>query len=270
MKYPALSYGVTHRYPWVWPVLGRSGLTQDYPELFRVAHRLVGSVRHVLSHPRWWRSRKVYSHTTVVWSTGWTVNVYAVSRLRRRSRREPRLRERRRPRRSIYAASTQWWRRPSRRMNHVTLPGLWHRLVRVVRQRRKYLTITGATWWATEVTRQVGHPVRWRWIHLRQPIHGGASTFLAVVRYGLRGRGLRGMAGVVRPLLRSTQRAPRVVGACIRCAGRFGRKQRAEHKVYRWGQLSRSGVGAPVEQARLTIPLRFGMVAVTLTINLAG
>lgn len=251
--------------------MGRSGLVHDYPRFFRVAHHLVGGVRRVLSHPRWWRSHKVYSHTTVVWSAGWTVNVYVVGRPRRRRPRRVTPPVRRRPWRTTPGGHPRWWRRPlGKAPRGEELPGLWHRLVRVVRRRRGYLLAAGAATWAAEATTRLGHPVRWRWCRLRNSYQGGVLTLLAAVRYSLRGRGYRGMAGVVRPLLRATRRAPHAVGASIRCAGRFGRKQRAEYKVYGWGRLTRSGVGAPVEQSRLTLPLKFGVVAVTLTVSFAG
>lgn len=223
----------------------------------------------MLSHPRWWRSRKVYSHTTVVWSGGWVVNVYVVSRTRRGRRR--RVHPRRvRPWRAAPVVADHWWRRPPGRPATVEFPGLWHRLVRVVRRRRGYLTVGAAHAWGAAAAAGLGHPVRWRWCRFRNFHNGGAHTFLAVVRYALRGRGYRGIAGVVRPLLRVTRRAPYAGGASVRCAGRFGRKQRAEYKVHGWGRLTRSGVGAPVEEARLLLPLKFGVVGVTLTVSFAG
>lgn len=232
-----------------------------------MAHRLVGGVRRMVSHPRWWRSRKVYSHTTVVWSHGWMVNVYVVARPRWGRPRTWRLRPRRRPRRRLTPRCT-WWRRRPRVPRTGVAPGLWNRLVLAFHKRRRYLTVGAAQWWSTEMTRQVGHPVGWRWIRLR-PHTGGATTLLAVVRYNLRGRGFRGAAGVIRPLVRAAARTGRVLGGSIRCAGRFTRKQRADYKVHRWGHLLRSGVGAHVEEARLVLPLKFGAVAVTLTLRFA-
>jgi ribosomal protein S3 len=63
---------------------------------------------------------------------------------------------------------------------------------------------------------------------------------------------------------------PGVVGARVRCHGRFTRRQRADRATHKWGRLGRTHLGARVEDARTGAALRFGAVGVTLLVNYGG
>jgi ribosomal protein S3 len=88
--------------------------------------------------------------------------------------------------------------------------------------------------------------------------------------YRLRGRFERRTKSVALPLLRLTQKMPGVVGARVRCHGRFTRRQRADRATHKWGRLGRTHLGARVEDARTGAALRFGAVGVTLLVNYGG
>jgi hypothetical protein len=121
-----------------------------------------------------------------------------------------------------------------------------------------------ATRWARS------RPAGWVWCRLPGLFEGNLDTLVAHLVYRLRGRFERRTKSVALPLLRLTQKMPGVVGARVRCHGRFTRRQRADRSTHKWGRLGRTHLGARVEDARATTALRFGAVGVTLLVNYGG
>ena len=186
------------------------------------------------------RSKCLLSHVRPGWSpAGWITRVWYVD-ARRRTRPVRRRRRRR------------------------------HRRVRPRRPWRR-----GRPAWAARTRRITWLAGEWRlggWIWVRLPALrvGNADTLAAHVGYRLRGRHARRIRGVALPVLRLTQRMPGVVGARVRCAGRFTRRQRADRAIHRWGRVGRADRTARVEDRGVTAALRFGAVGVTVTVAYRG
>lgn len=106
---------------------------------------------------------------------------------------------------------------------------------------------------------------QWCWIKLGRPRYLGVPTLLARMRYRLRGRIEMRARRVALPLLKGALRLRGVIGAEVRCHGRFSRRQRASHDVFRAGRLGQ--LSNPREVGFATVPLRFGAVGVTLTVS---
>jgi ribosomal protein S3 len=96
---------------------------------------------------------------------------------------------------------------------------------------------------------------------------GNLDTLVAHLVYRLAGRYERRTKSVALPVLRLTQKMPGVVGASVRCHGRFTRRQRADAAVHAWGRLGRGDRSARVVDARTGVALRFGAVGVTVVVN---
>jgi ribosomal protein S3 len=105
------------------------------------------------------------------------------------------------------------------------------------------------------------------WVRLPGLFEGNLDTLVAHLVYRLRGRFERRTKSVALPVLRLTQKMPGVVGARVRCHGRFTRRQRADRSVHKWGRLGRTHRAARVEDARAGVALRFGAVGVTVLVN---
>jgi hypothetical protein len=237
--------GWTHR----WPVTRPGDYPAGYVGAARAAARAAG---YFYLNRGWRRSGCLLSHLRAGWTpTGWVVRVWYLDRRRksrplrrrrrpRRVRRRPRRRWRgRRPRWAVRTRRTGWIRRHRRTAWPATLAG-------------------------------VTPPDRWIWVRLRGVRLGNADTIAAHVGYRLRGRHARRIRGVALPILRLTQKIPGVVGARVRCAGRFTRRQRADRAVHRWGRVGRADRTVRVEDRGVSTALRFGRVGVTVTVAYAG
>lgn len=139
--------------------------------------------------------------------------------------------------------------------------GKWARLMRMRRHQRRGPLLEIAQTWGTP------RGGTWCWIRLGRPGYLGVATLLARMRYRLRGRIEMRARRVALPLLRSALRLRGAIGAEVRCHGRFSRRQRASHDVFRAGRLGRTQVATPREVGFATVPLRFGAVGVTLTVS---
>jgi len=139
-----------------------------------------------------------------------------------------------------------------------------NRLVRVVRAGRGYALGGGARVW--------GIPLGTVWVWTRLPgvFQGNLETLLSHVGYRLAGRGERRVKQVVLPLLGLTRRTPGVVGASVRVAGRFGRRQRADRARYSWGRPGRTHLGTFLADGTSEATLRFGRVGLKLAVNYGG
>ena len=110
----------------------------------------------------------------------------------------------------------------------------------------------------------------WCWVRLNRPRYLGVATLLARMKYRLRGRIEMKARRVALPLIRGALRLRGVMGVEVRCNGRFSRRQRASHDVFRVGKLGRTQVATSQEVGFATVPLRFGAVGVTLTLSYAN
>jgi hypothetical protein len=139
--------------------------------------------------------------------------------------------------------------------------GKWARLLRMRRHRRHGPLLEMAQLWSAP------RGGTWCWIKLGRPSYLGVATLLARMKYRLRGRIEMRARRVALPLLRGALRLRGAIGVEVRCHGRFTRRQRATHNVYRAGRLGRTQVSTPQEVGFATVPLRFGAVGVTLTVS---
>lgn len=139
--------------------------------------------------------------------------------------------------------------------------GKWARVIRMCRHRKRGPLLEMAQLWGAP------RGGTWCWIRLARPRYLGVATLLARMKYRLRGRIEMRARRVALPLLRGALRLRGVVGAEVRCHGRFSRRQRASHDVFRAGKLGRTQVSTPREVGFATVPLRFGAVGITLTVS---
>jgi hypothetical protein len=145
----------------------------------------------------------------------------------------------------------------------------WISLLWRVNRRRYLRRLSAITLWSSQKAAVYGVPLTWRW--KRIPKICSVNTVLALVAYRLRGRFTRRINLMAKPLLRLAKKVPGVRGIHLRCAGRFTRQERADHKVYRWGKsLGRSDMGQPLQSGRWAVPLKFGTVSLTLTMSLSS
>ena len=138
-----------------------------------------------------------------------------------------------------------------------------HRVARFVHHRET----AAAAGWSHDRAATLGGPVVWQWCPLDTPHHGGVGLVQAALRYRLRGRYQRRIKTVVYPLMARLRRTPGVVGAQVRCCGRFTRSQRATRARYGWGRLGLGDPSQRVATAFVTVALRFGSVGVTVVVN---
>ena len=171
--------------------------------------------------------------------------------------------------------------RPRRGPRH---PVGWRRWTRPGRPRREEIyrlghqTPRGAPRWGRVVlarggrfapwgeTARVWRTTRWVWCRIPTLRVGTLETLMNHLSYRIRGRFERRIRSVALPLLGTTRRVSGVVGAHLRCSGRFTRRPRGETQTFKWGVLQRGTPTTRVEQSFLTVPLRFGAVGVTLTV----
>lgn len=242
---------------------GSSNWRVDYPGGYsrgEIAAAAVGG--YFFLNPGWAKSGFLFSHVRVTWGvSGWTTKVYFVGRTRRV---RPPLGWTRwvrpgRPRRGEVHVVSRRDPRRSRRGPRVPpggVPPPWGRAV----------TARGGKFAPWGETARVWRGTKWVWCRIPTLRVGTLETLMNHLSYRIRGRFERRIRGVALPLLGTTRRVLGAVGAHLRCSGRFTRRPRGEAQTFKWGVLRRGTPTARVEQAFLTVPLRFGAVGVTLTV----
>ena len=238
----------------MWPL--NSASTPEYAVGVKVSRTLTQEAQgYFFLNSGWRRTRGIFSHAAPQWGQGtWRVQVWFLGGVRRRRgyrrRRTLRVvRRRRRPRRSRPVGG---------------YPGKWGRSLLLRGWRRRGLSLGAAVW---------GHPrgAMWGWVRLpRGRLYTPPAGLLARIRYRLgSGRVEVRSRRVGLPLLRGALRLGGVVGAEVRCAGRFSRRQRATQETWRAGYLCRNHSGVTRVTEFATLALRFGAVGVTLTVSFA-
>jgi len=144
----------------------------------------------------------------------------------------------------------------------------WLNLVWRIRHRRQLRRLNAVRLWCNQKSLFYGVPLHLKWKRLAKVC--SVNTVLALMVYRLRGRFTRRVNLMARPLMQLTKRIPGIKGLHLRCAGRFTRHERADHKVFKWGVLGRSDLGQPLQQGRWVVPLKFGTVSLTLTVSLTS
>jgi len=177
---------------------------------------------------------------------------------------------------SVWAQRFIW----SRRKNQLNLTDIivqntrlsqrkrWLSLVWRVRHRRQLCRLNAVRFWCNQKSLFYGVPLHLQWKRLARVC--SVNTVLALMIYRLRGRFTRRVNLMARPLIQLTKRIPGIRGLHLRCAGRFTRHERADHKVFKWGVLGRSDLGQPLQQGRWVLPLKFGTVSLSLTVSLSS
>jgi len=239
----------------MWPV--SSAPTPEYAVGVKTSRLLEEEARgYFFLNPGWRRTRGIFSHVSSTWGAGtWRVQVWFLGGPRRRRRWTSRrrslrvVRRRRRPRRSIPVGK---------------YPGKWGRSLLLRGWRRRGLS-TGAVIWGTP------RGATWGWVRLpRGRAYTPPAGLLARIRYRLgSGRVEVRARRVGLPLLRGALRLGGAVGAEVRCAGRFSRRQRATQETWRAGYLGRNNSAVTRVTEFATLALRFGAVGVTLTVSFA-
>lgn len=240
----------------MWPLTPH---TRDYGVNFKSSRTLSGEARgYFFLNPGWRRSRGLFSHVQTLWSSkGWKVQVWFLSGPRRRrwGRRWPRTRLLRQHRR----------RRRPRRARPTLYPGKWSRCVSLVGWKRRGVSVGAHAWGLSR------GGVQWGWVRLpRGRRYTPPVGLLARLRYRLgTGRIEVRSRRVGLPLLRGALRLGGVVGAQVRCCGRFSRRQRATQETFRAGYLGKGTTRVTQVTEFTTLALRFGAVGVTLTVSFA-
>lgn len=238
----------------MWPLTPH---TRDYGVSFKSSRTLSAEARgYFFLNPGWRRSRGLFSHVQTLWSSkGWNVQVWFLGGPRannprgwsRRGLRQ--LRRRRRPRRG----------RPT------LYPGKWSRCLSLEGWKRRGVSVGAQAW---------GSPrggAQWGWVRLpKGQKYSTPAGLLARLRYRLgTGRIEVRSRRVGLPLLRGALRLGGVVGAEVRCCGRFSRRQRATQETFRAGYLGKGTARVTQVTEFTTLALRFGAVGVTLTVSFA-
>lgn len=144
----------------------------------------------------------------------------------------------------------------------------WLNFLWRIRYRRQLRRLNAVRLWCNHKSLFYGVPLHLQWKRLTRVC--SVNTVLALMIYRLRGRFTRRVNLMARPLIQLTKRIPGVKGLHLRCAGRFTRQERADHKVFKWGVLGRSDLGQPLQQGRWVVPLKFGTVSLSLTVSLTS
>lgn len=288
-----------------WPLVGQSTWRADYGVGFAQATNLIREAgAYFFLNPGWSRGGGLFSHAGALWSGGtWQVQVWFLRGGRRRRWRPKRGRT---PQQKIYALRGRIGRklrrlrpkrprvyhrrgrllsaqfrvlprkvRPPRRrlgyprvLTRIQRPkwastggGKWNRLLRMKKHHRRGPLLEMSHLWS------VPRGGTWSWVELSKPHYWGVATLLARMKYRLGGRIEMRARRVALPLLRAALRLGGAIGAEVRCHGRFSRRQRASHEVFRAGKLGRTDTATPQEAGFATVPLRFGAVGITLTVS---
>lgn len=237
----------------MWPLTPH---TRDYGVSFKSSRTLTAEARgYFFLNPGWRRTRGLFSHAETLWSSkGWKVQVWFLGGPRFRRRGYPRRRTLRRLRR----------RRRPRRGRPTVYPGKWGRCLSLRKWTRRGLTVGAHAW---------GSPRKatWGWVRLpKGRRYTPPAGLLARLKYRLgTGRIEIRSRRVGLPLLRGALRLGGVVGAEVRCCGRFSRRQRATQETFRAGYLGRGNTQITRVTEFTTLSLRFGAVGVTLTVSFA-
>jgi hypothetical protein len=72
---------------------------------------------------------------------------------------------------------------------------------------------------------------------------------------------------VISNLLRSVSKSNFLKGLLVSCNGRFTKKQRAWHKVYRYGRMSLNRQNALVDDSLIFVKLKYGVASVHINLN---
>lgn len=239
----------------MWPL--NSSSAPEYAVGVKVSRLLTGEAKgYFFLNSGWRRSRGIFSHAGALWSSkGWRVQVWFLGGPRRRrhgwTRRRGGLRR------------TRQRHRPTR-ARPAGYPGKWSRCLSLRKWRSRGLTTGASTWGAPR-------GATWGWVRLpRGRTYTPPAGLLARIRYRLgSGRIEVRSRRVGLPLLRAALRLGGVVGAEVRCAGRFSRRQRATQETFRAGYLGRTNAGVTRVVQFTTLALRFGAVGVTLIVSFA-